>query len=152
MKMYGGVDVWIHISVISAIVGAEWWASRPSFTLGERSPDTHWIWGWVNSRAGLDDVKRKFFLPGLELRLIGRPARSQLLYWLCHHVFFFFKTHFNIIFSFTSRYSKRLRVHFISHHAYYISNQSHFVSFDCHNYICCTLVILKTIRFLPSSC
>jgi hypothetical protein len=38
----------------------------------------------VDARAGLDDVdKRKFLaLPGLELRPVGRPARSQSLYKL----------------------------------------------------------------------
>jgi hypothetical protein len=38
----------------------------------------------VDSRAGLDDVqKRKFLtLPGLELRPLGRPTRSQSLYGL----------------------------------------------------------------------
>jgi hypothetical protein len=38
----------------------------------------------VDTRAGLEDVeKRKFLtLQGLELRPLGRPARSQLLYRL----------------------------------------------------------------------
>jgi hypothetical protein len=38
----------------------------------------------VDPRAGLDDMeKRKFLtLPGLELRLLGRPAPSQSLYRL----------------------------------------------------------------------
>jgi hypothetical protein len=38
----------------------------------------------VDHRASLDDVgKRKFLtLPGLELRLLGRPARNQSLYRL----------------------------------------------------------------------
>jgi hypothetical protein len=38
----------------------------------------------VDPSAGLDDVeKRKFLiLPGLELRPLGRPARSQSLYRL----------------------------------------------------------------------
>jgi hypothetical protein len=38
---------------------------------GERAPGTHWIGGWVDLRAGLDDMgKRKFFtLPGFELRV-----------------------------------------------------------------------------------
>jgi hypothetical protein len=38
----------------------------------------------VDPTAGLDDVdKRKFLsLPGLELRTLGRSARSQLLYRL----------------------------------------------------------------------
>jgi hypothetical protein len=35
----------------------------------------------VDLRAGLDDVERRKFLtlPGLELRPLGRPARSQSL-------------------------------------------------------------------------
>jgi hypothetical protein len=79
------VDVQIHIFLTSALVGGEWSASRPGrFTPGERAPGTHWIGGWVGPRAGLDDVeKRKFLtLPGLELRPLGRPARSQSLYRL----------------------------------------------------------------------
>jgi hypothetical protein len=57
----------------------EWSTSGPGrFTHGERAPGTHWIGGWVDLRAGLDDLeKRKFLsLPGLELRPLGRPARS----------------------------------------------------------------------------
>jgi hypothetical protein len=48
------------------------------FTPGERAPGTHWIGGWVDLRAGLDDLeKRKFLtLPGLELQPLDRPARS----------------------------------------------------------------------------
>jgi hypothetical protein len=47
-------------------------------------PGTHWIGSWVDPRAGLDDLeKRKFFtLPGLELRPLSRPARSQSIYQL----------------------------------------------------------------------
>jgi hypothetical protein len=39
-------------------------------------------------RAGLDDVERRKFLtlPGLELRSLGRPARSQSLYRLRYPV------------------------------------------------------------------
>jgi hypothetical protein len=52
------------------------------FTPGERAAGTHWIGSWVGLRADLDDVeKRKFLtLPGLELRTLGRLARSQSLY------------------------------------------------------------------------
>jgi hypothetical protein len=60
--------------------GGKWSASRLGrFTPGERAPSTHWIGGWVNPRAGLDDVeKRKFLtLSGLEP---DRPAHSQSLY------------------------------------------------------------------------
>jgi hypothetical protein len=44
-----------------------------------KSPGTHWIEDWVDPRVVLDDVeKRKFLtLPGLELRPLGRPARSK---------------------------------------------------------------------------
>jgi hypothetical protein len=44
-----------------------------------KAPGTHWIEGLVDPRAGLDEVeKRKFLtLPGLELRPLGRPGRSQ---------------------------------------------------------------------------
>jgi hypothetical protein len=85
MNAYGGVDVWIHIFLTSALAGGEWSVSRPGrFTPGERAPGTHWVGGWVGPRAGLDDVeKRKFLtLPRLELRPLGRPARSQSLYRL----------------------------------------------------------------------
>jgi hypothetical protein len=45
---------------------------------GRFTPGTHWIGGWVDPRAGMDNVeKRKFLtLPGLELRPLGHPARS----------------------------------------------------------------------------
>jgi hypothetical protein len=75
MKGHGGV----------ALVGGEWSASRPfCFTPGERATGTNWIGGWVDPRAGLDDMgKRKFItLPELELRPLGRPVRSQSLYRL----------------------------------------------------------------------
>jgi hypothetical protein len=47
-------------------------------TPSERATGTHWIEGWVDLRAGLDNLeKRKLFtLPGFELRPLGRPARS----------------------------------------------------------------------------
>jgi hypothetical protein len=53
---------------------------------GKRASGTHWIGGWVDPRAGLDDVeKRKFLsLPGLEPRPLFRPARSQSLYRLSY--------------------------------------------------------------------
>jgi hypothetical protein len=74
-----GVDVYIHIFLTSALVGGEWSTSRPGcFTPGERAPGTHWIGGWVDLRAGLDYLeKRKLLtLPGLELRPLGRLART----------------------------------------------------------------------------
>jgi hypothetical protein len=86
MNAYGGVDVQIHIFLTLALAGGEWSVSGPCrFTPpGETAPCTHWIGHWVDPRAGLDDVeKRKFLtLPGLELRSLGYPARSQSLYRL----------------------------------------------------------------------
>jgi hypothetical protein len=61
------------------IVGGEWLTSRPGrFTPWERTPGIHWIGGWVHLRSGLDDLEEEKFLtlPGLELRHLGRPARS----------------------------------------------------------------------------
>jgi hypothetical protein len=83
MKAYGGVNVLIHIFLTSALSGDEWSTPCPGrFTPGEKAPDTHWTGGWVDPRPGLDDVEmRKFLtLPGLELQLLGRPARSQSIY------------------------------------------------------------------------
>jgi hypothetical protein len=46
---------------------------RTLYPPGKRSPGTHWIGGWVDLRAGLDDLeKRKFLtLPGLELQPVA---------------------------------------------------------------------------------
>jgi hypothetical protein len=42
----------------------------------------------VDHRAGLDDAEKRIFLTllGLELRPLGRPSRSQLLYRLRYYV------------------------------------------------------------------
>jgi hypothetical protein len=81
MKAYGGVDVYIHIFLSSALAGGEWSASRPGrFTPGERAPGTHWIGGWFDPRAGLDDSeKRKFLtLPGLELQPLSHLGYIEI--------------------------------------------------------------------------
>jgi hypothetical protein len=82
VKVYGEVDVYIHIFLTSALAGGEWSASLP----GRFTPGTHWVGGWVVPTAGLDGMeKRKFLtLTGLELRPVGRPARSQSVYRLCY--------------------------------------------------------------------
>jgi hypothetical protein len=47
----------------SALDGGEWSASRPDrFTPRERTPDTHWIGGWVGPGAVLDAVVKKKIL------------------------------------------------------------------------------------------
>jgi hypothetical protein len=78
MKTYGGVDVWIHVFLTSALVRDEWSGSCSCrFTPGERTPGTHWTGGWVDPRAGLDDMEKRTFLalPGLELRPLGLYER-----------------------------------------------------------------------------
>jgi hypothetical protein len=69
MEVYGGVDVQSHILLTLALAGGEWSPSRPGcYMPGERAASTHWIGGWVDPRAGLADLKKKFLtLPGLEL-------------------------------------------------------------------------------------
>jgi hypothetical protein len=82
MKTYAGMAVYIHIFLTSALVGGEWSASLPGgFILGERAPGTYWIGACVDPRDGLDDMEKRKFLtpPGLELRTVGRVARSQSL-------------------------------------------------------------------------
>jgi hypothetical protein len=85
VKAHGGVDAQIHIFLTSEIAEGEWSASGPCrFTPGERAPGTHWIGGWVDPRADMDDVEKRKFLTllGFELQPLGRPARSQSLYGL----------------------------------------------------------------------
>jgi hypothetical protein len=48
MKVYGGVNVKIHIFLTSAIFGGV-----VSFT-----PGTHWIGGWAYPRASPNDVQK----------------------------------------------------------------------------------------------
>jgi hypothetical protein len=62
--------------------------------------------------AGLDDVEKKKFLtlPGLELRPLGRPARSQSLFRLRYPGFSFFFS-----FSFSSSSSSYYVVSFFLH-------------------------------------
>jgi hypothetical protein len=85
MRTYGGVDAQIHVFLTSALVRGEWPASRPGrFTPGERVPGTHGIGGWVDPRAGMNDVERRKILPpsGLELRSLG-PAPLTSRYTDC---------------------------------------------------------------------
>jgi hypothetical protein len=77
MKMYGEADVYTHVFLTLALVG-EWSASRP----GRFTPSIHSIGGGVGPRASLDDTEKGTFLtpPGLEIRSLDRPARSQTPY------------------------------------------------------------------------
>jgi hypothetical protein len=79
----GGLQIHIFLTLVLAGVNSQLHALAALY-LGDKAPSTHWIGGWVGTRAGLDDVEKRIFLtlPGLELRHLGRPARSQSLYWL----------------------------------------------------------------------
>jgi hypothetical protein len=73
----------MYIILTSALAGGEWSPSRPGhFTPWDRAPGMHWIGGWVDHKAGLDNLEKRKFLTllGLELRHFGRPAGSQSLY------------------------------------------------------------------------
>jgi hypothetical protein len=86
MKTYGGVEVWPHAFLTSALGEGEWLASWPSrFTPRERAPSTHWIGGWVAHRASLDTMLKRRVptpLPGIEPRSSNHPACSWSLYQL----------------------------------------------------------------------
>jgi hypothetical protein len=59
MNAYRGVNVQTHVFLTSTLVGGEWSASLHGlFTPKERSPGTHWIGGWVDPRASLDDMEK----------------------------------------------------------------------------------------------
>jgi hypothetical protein len=67
MKKYGGVDLYIHAFLISALDGCKWSASGPGrFASREKDPVTHWIGGWVGPTAGLAKVEKRkiLLLPG----------------------------------------------------------------------------------------
>jgi len=54
MKVYWGMEVYLHAFLTLALDGGEWSASCSSFyTPILRVPSTHWIWGWVGPRVSL---------------------------------------------------------------------------------------------------
>jgi hypothetical protein len=60
VKAYGGVDIWVHVFFISALVGDNWSASLPDrFTPGERASGILRIGGWVGPGTGLDYMKKR---------------------------------------------------------------------------------------------
>jgi hypothetical protein len=77
----GVYDVQIPVFLTSALVGREWSVSCPGrFTPGERTPGTHWIGGWVSSRASLYDVEKRKYLPYRDSNSkpsVVKPAASR---------------------------------------------------------------------------
>jgi hypothetical protein len=61
--MYEEVDALILVFLTLALDGGEWSASRPCRTNPQpRSDGTQWRVGWVDPRAGLDDMEKWTFL------------------------------------------------------------------------------------------
>jgi hypothetical protein len=76
IRRSGRISPWFLVSTLD---GGECSASRPDrLTPGERAPGIYWIGGWVDLRAGLDDLEKRKFLTllGLELWPLGCPARG----------------------------------------------------------------------------
>jgi hypothetical protein len=83
MKVYGRVDIYIHVFLTSALIAGECSDSRPGrFTPGNKAPGSHRVGGWVSPTACLDAMEKRksLTLPGFELRLLSRPVSSQSLY------------------------------------------------------------------------
>jgi hypothetical protein len=54
------MEVELHVFLTSALDGREWLTWRPSrFTSAERTPDTHFIGGYLGSRTGLEAVAKR---------------------------------------------------------------------------------------------
>jgi hypothetical protein len=76
-------------SLTSALDGGEWSVSRPCcFTPRERAPGTHWIGGWVSTRAVLDAVSKRKIPNSCRNSNPDHPARSQSLYRLSYGAIF----------------------------------------------------------------
>jgi hypothetical protein len=114
MKMYRGVDVWIHIFFTSALAEGEWSASSPSrLTPVGRVLGTHSIGGWMSPRAGLDEVeKRKYLtLPGLKIRPLGSSTgkKRKSLIRIVNQICCFFKMQLHTNLHSVSRLLPKLR-------------------------------------------
>jgi hypothetical protein len=86
MQTYEGSGSIAPLVLTSASLdGGEWSASRQCrFAPGERASGTHKIGGWLDPRAGLDDMEfRRFFCPYRQSNPC-RPARRPSLYRLSY--------------------------------------------------------------------
>jgi hypothetical protein len=70
-----------HIFLTSVLAGGDWSASRSGrFTSEERAPGSHWIGGWVDPRAGLDDLENENSYPHRDLNpspSVVQPVASR---------------------------------------------------------------------------
>jgi hypothetical protein len=65
MKIYGGVEIQVHASIILSLNGGQWTALFPGhFAPWGRALGAHWIGGWIGFKSYLDAVeKRKVSCP-----------------------------------------------------------------------------------------
>jgi hypothetical protein len=60
------MDEQIHIFLTSAAIGDVSFTPRPLYPR-KKSPSTHWMGGWVDPRAGVNDAKKENSLPYWDL-------------------------------------------------------------------------------------
>jgi hypothetical protein len=60
MQTYGGVRIYLHAFLISAVDGGDWLASKTEmFYCRGKNHVTQWIGGWVDVRACMNFVKKR---------------------------------------------------------------------------------------------
>jgi hypothetical protein len=76
-RYIGGVEVYVHVSLTSALDGGEWLTSRPGRFIPGKEPLYPWNrrLGEPQSRSGrFGEEKNPMSLPGLEPRSVSRPC------------------------------------------------------------------------------
>jgi hypothetical protein len=57
IKAYWGDDKRLHSFLTLTLGGGEWSAARPGRVTPDETPSTHWVEGWVGSRASLEPLE-----------------------------------------------------------------------------------------------
>jgi hypothetical protein len=74
MKIYGGVDIQIHVFLASPLVGSVQFHALAASTPGESALDTHCIGDWVGPRTSMDDVEREKSCPYRDSKSNSQPS------------------------------------------------------------------------------
>jgi hypothetical protein len=97
MKACEGMEVQLHETLTYALAGGNWSASYP-LTPGERGCSTHYLWFWIEPRAVVEAMGKKYLSSaGDRIPILQPPARILVstleLSRLCSEVFIiYFKT------------------------------------------------------------